>query len=110
MTNDPFILISLLLFGHFLADYPLQGDFLAKAKNRKNPIAGVPWYHGLIAHSAIHGGCVGVITGSVWIGVAEAVVHALIDDAKCSNRISYNVDQLLHVLFKVAWMLTVVYS
>ena len=32
-----------LMVGHALADYPLQGDFLAKAKNRTAPIPGVPW-------------------------------------------------------------------
>lgn len=34
----------MLLAGHALCDYPLQGDFLAKAKNRAAPLPGVPWY------------------------------------------------------------------
>jgi hypothetical protein len=29
--------LALLIFAHFLADYPLQGDFLAKGKNRGPP-------------------------------------------------------------------------
>lgn len=33
-----------LVAGHALADYPLQGDFLARAKNRTAPIAGFPWW------------------------------------------------------------------
>lgn len=33
-------IFALMLAGHALADYPLQGDFLAKAKNRANPIPG----------------------------------------------------------------------
>lgn len=57
-------LFGLLVFGHMLGDYPLQGDFLSKAKNRYAPIAGVPWYQALGAHSAIHAGFVGIITGS----------------------------------------------
>lgn len=97
-------MLALLLVGHAIADYPLQGDFLAKAKNRANPIPGVPWYHGLIPHAAIHGGFVGVITGSLTLGVAEFVVHCLIDDAKCMGRISYNTDQALHVACKVLWV------
>lgn len=101
---SPAEILLLLLVGHALADYPLQGDFLAKAKNRANPIPGVPWYHGLIPHAAIHGGFVGVIAGSVWLGLAEFAVHCLIDDAKCMGRISYNTDQALHVGCKVLWV------
>ena len=96
--------LLLLLVGHALADYPLQGDFLAKAKNRANPIPGIPWYHGLIPHAAIHGGFVGVITGNVWLGLVEFAVHCLIDDAKCMGRISYNTDQALHVGCKALWV------
>ncbi len=98
----------LLLFGHALADYPLQGDFLARAKNRTAPIPGVPWWQALGAHAVIHGGFVGVITGIWWLGVAEAVVHFVIDDAKCRGLISFNCDQANHVAFKVLWALIAV--
>ena len=97
-------ILLLLVAGHAIADYPLQGDFLAKAKNRANPIPGVPWYHGLLAHAAIHGGFVGIITGSAILGLAEFGVHCLIDDLKCMGRISYDVDQMLHILCKVVWV------
>mgnify|MGYP002402504291 CR=1 FL=1 len=94
----------LLLAGHFVADYPLQGEFLAKAKNRKNPLPGTPWYQGLMAHSAIHGGIVGVVTGSMWLGLAEFVLHCVIDDAKCSGKISFDMDQALHFACKALWV------
>lgn len=106
---NPFEIFALLLVGHALADYPLQGDFLAKAKNRANPLPGIPWYHGLLPHAAIHGGFVGVITGSLTLGLAEFVVHCLIDDAKCMGRISYNTDQALHVACKVLWVLIIAF-
>lgn len=99
-----FQIFLLLIVGHALADYPLQGEFLAKAKNRFAPLPGVPWYQALGAHAAIHGGVVGVITGSVLLGVLEAASHLLIDDLKCGRRISYNADQLLHVLCKLLWV------
>ena len=95
----------LMLVWHALADYPLQGDFLAKAKNRMAPIPGVPWYQALTAHAAIHAGGVGVITGSAWLGVAEFAAHFLIDDAKCRGRIGFNTDQSLHLACKIAWAL-----
>ncbi len=97
--------LALLIVGHAIADYPLQGDFLAKAKNRFAPIPGVPWYQALGAHSIIHGGFVLAITGSLTLGIAETAVHFLIDDAKCAGRISYNTDQFLHVACKVTWAL-----
>lgn len=101
---DLFEILALLIVGHMLADYPLQGDFLARAKSRTNAIPGVPWQHAMLAHSVIHGGFVGMITGSVLLGLAETVVHFWIDDWKCSGGLTYHQDQLLHGLCKVAWV------
>lgn len=97
-----------LLCGHALADYPLQGDFLARGKNHKNPIPGVPWYQCLIAHALIQGGVVAAITGMPWLGLAEAVSHAAIDYGKSNGQLSFNQDQALHVLCKVLWAVIVV--
>ncbi len=103
---DLLSIFLLLLAAHALADYPLQGDWLSKAKN--HTLALVPgetiWPGALASHAAIHGAAVGIITGSVWLGLAEAVIHAGIDHTKCSGGISYNVDQALHVICKVAWV------
>lgn len=96
-------LFAVMLVGHAVADYPLQGDFLAKAKNHRAPLPGIPWQHGLIWHSIIHGGAVGLITGSLVLGIAEYAVHAVIDFLKCDGRTSLNTDQALHVLCKIAW-------
>lgn len=92
-----------LLAAHALADYPLQGDFLAKAKNRTAPIPGVPWWQALAAHSAIHAGFVLAITGSLACAAVELIAHAITDDAKCRGRISYNADQAIHVACKLAY-------
>lgn len=94
----------LLLFVHALADYPLQGDFLSRAKNRANPIPGVPWYQALFAHAAIHAGGVYLVTSSPTLFVLEFVAHAITDDLKCMGRISFNADQAIHVACKVAWI------
>ncbi len=92
-----------MICAHALCDYPLQGDFLAKAKNKFNPIPGVPWWQALFAHGAIHGGAVYLITGLWWLGVVEMIWHAHIDHAKCKGELSYNVDQALHIMLKVLW-------
>lgn len=97
-------MLGLLIAGHALADYPLQGDFLAKGKSRFSPMPGVPWYQALGAHAAIHGAMVGLITGSIFLAALETAAHACIDDAKCAGRISFNQDQILHVVCKVAWL------
>lgn len=88
---------------HAIADYPLQGDFLSRAKNYWAPIPGVPWYQALGAHSAIHAGAVGLVTGSVWLALAEFFVHAVTDNAKCAGRISFNTDQAIHIACKLVW-------
>lgn len=99
----------LLVVGHSLADYPLQGEFLSNGKNRYTTLGKVFWPHALFAHSAIHGGFVAVITGYWWLGVCELISHAVIDWLKCENKISLWVDQLMHYLFKVLWLIIFIY-
>jgi hypothetical protein len=92
-----------LLVGHALCDYPLQNDFLAKGKNHRSPLPGIPWYQCLFGHCVIHGGAVALVTGSVFLGVAETLVHGIIDHCKCEGRFGFNFDQVLHIWFKVLW-------
>lgn len=93
-----------LLVGHALADYPLQGEFLSQAKNRNTEVGKIFWPHALTAHSLIHGGFVAVITGMIWLGVAEMIAHAATDWMKCEGRISLNIDQFIHIACKVLWV------
>lgn len=99
-------LLALLLAAHALCDYPLQGDWLSKAKNHRLDL--VPgeriWPGALLGHAAIHGAAVGLITGSVVLGLLEFAAHTVIDYAKCDGRLSYNTDQALHVACKALWM------
>ena len=94
-----------LLIGHALADYPLQGEFLAKAKNHKIPITGVPWYQALGAHALIHAGVVWTITGFWWLGIVEFFAHSFIDYMKCDGKIGFNLDQSLHLICKVVYVI-----
>ncbi|AGT11166.1 DUF3307 domain-containing protein [Paracoccus aminophilus] len=104
LTSNLADLFALMVFGHMLGDYPLQGAFLSRAKNRSDPLPGTPWYQALAAHAIIQGGIVGIITGSLVLALLETVIHALIDDAKCRNKIGFNLDQLLHILCKLLWI------
>lgn len=98
------VLFGALVAGHALCDYPLQGDFLARAKNRAMPIPGVPWYQALGSHAIIHGAAVALLTGIPLLGLFEALLHAFIDDLKCTGRIGFNTDQALHIVCKAAWV------
>lgn len=92
-----------MLAAHALCDYPLQGDFLAQAKNRHTPIGKTFWPHALTCHALIHGGAVALITGSVVLGIGETLCHWVIDWGKCENLYGIHTDQALHVGCKVGW-------
>jgi len=96
-----------LLLAHFIADYPLQTDWMVKNKQRW-PVLGL--------HIAIHLGVmflvVGVARQDLWPALlAIAAAHLLIDLGKnYANRLRpewviapYAVDQLLHYL-SIGWV------
>jgi len=94
------------MVGHAVADYPLQGEAMALEKDRHSttPLqAQVPWYYWLSAHSLIHGGAVTLVTGSVWLGLAETAAHWVIDFAKCEKWTNIHQDQAMHAVCKIAW-------
>ena len=101
-------LFALLLFAHFLFDYPLQGDWLARAKNRSDPIPHVPWYQAMFAHTAMHGMAVWIITGIPLLGLAEMAIHWITDDLKLQGELTFNQDQAIHIVCKVVWVVITV--
>lgn len=101
-------LLFWLLVGHAVADYPLQGDFLSKAKNFRNPIPGFPWWIALSAHAMIHAGAVALVTDNYGLAFMEFIVHFMIDMLKCNGSTDVIDDQLLHVICKIAWTLAIV--
>lgn len=96
-------LFALLLFAHLLFDYPLQGDWLARAKNRHDPIPHVPWYQAMFAHTAMHGMAVWIITGIPLLGLAEMAIHWITDDLKLQGELTFNQDQAIHIVCKAVW-------
>lgn len=110
------IVLFALLIGHALADYPLQGAFLAKAKNRhsdsgalfdeKSAPKGL-WIHALTAHALVHAGTVWLITGTVWLALVELVLHWWIDFAKCEGWTSFTTDQILHLICKIGYAVVI---
>ena len=98
-------LLFLLFAAHALADYPLQGDFLAQAKNKHTEIGRGIWPHALFAHVMIHGGFVLLLTGSIWLALAEVAIHAVTDSMKCDRIIGFHTDQFIHLACKIGWAL-----
>ena len=98
-----------LLIAHALFDYPLQGDFLSRNKNRhykdeNNNVKGL-WIHCLTSHSILHAGSVWLITGSFVIGIMEFVLHWVIDFLKCEGITNFHTDQFLHVLCRILYVI-----
>jgi len=101
-----------LVIGHAVADFPLQGEYLAIGKNRrflmrlKDP-ARPPelWVYCMGAHCLIHSGAVWLITGSAALGAVEFVLHWGLDQAKCEGKTTFGVDQWGHVVCKAGYTL-----
>jgi hypothetical protein len=101
----------MLLVGHAVADYPLQSDSMAIGKNKRLNLAyrEVPWYYWMASHALVHGGAVTIMTGSVYLGFAECLLHFVIDVLKCEKITTIHIDQFLHVACKVVWAGVVTY-
>ena len=100
-----------LSIGHAIADFPLQGEFLATAKNRRflirlqDPCRPVSiWVACMTVHCLVHAGAVWIVTGSALLGLVEFVLHWGIDVAKCEGATSFNQDQILHILCKAGYV------
>jgi hypothetical protein len=109
-------LLLQLLALHFLCDFPLQGDFLARGKNHNAQLPGVPWQLCLVAHATIHAGAYSLLVPLEWAALV-GWLHLLVDYAKCEgwfdslgarlglipgpSRRAFWIDQSLHVLVLV---------
>lgn len=94
------LILALMLAGHAVADTWLQPPWLSGAKRDPR------WATAALAlHGTCHGFFVGLATGSWQLALAEAVVHPCIDNLKARGWYGIRVDQALHVLCKLAWIL-----
>lgn len=103
--QGPIALFVAFAIMHALADFPLQGDYLAHQKSRKHATTRSDWIVALSAHSLIHAGGVWLISGSFAIAIAELILHSLIDMGKGEEKFGIAMDQLFHLLCKLAYVL-----
>ena len=99
------IVLASLLFFHYLFDFPLQGKYVARAKNPVDPLPHTPWQHVMTAHAFMHAGGVYMVLGIWWIAALEFVSHFAIDYYKCRGELTYRQDQYFHMACKVLWVL-----
>jgi hypothetical protein len=105
IQQGPLALFAAFLVIHVLADFPLQGDYLARQKSRKGADSRSEWVIALIAHCVIHAGGVWLVSGSLAFAAAELVLHSLIDLGKGEEKYSMATDQVLHLICKLAYAL-----
>lgn len=98
------IIFVLLLFWHALADFPLQGDFIARAKNANTAIPGISWQYVLGTHAFIHAVGVVFITNSWILGAIEFILHTVIDLTKNKNVLNFVEDQACHIACKMLYI------
>lgn len=107
------VLFFALVIGHAIADFPLQGDFLSRGKNRHVTPPQLAdgrdgpkslWVYLMSVHCLIHAGFVWVITGYAVLALAEFILHWIIDHLKCDGRTTFEADQWLHILCKAAFV------
>lgn len=93
-------LLLFLIFAHYLCDFGLQNDFIAKFKV---PGSAPFWYHVMMAHCAMQALGVMVVTHNSKLALAEFATHFAIDYFKCLKKLSFNQDQALHLICKLIW-------
>lgn len=101
------LLLTKLLFVHFVADYLLQFGFLAEGKERHGLRSWHVW-----VHIALHGITVHLVLQTWWITLVTLVTHGMIDACKISfqgktwKRTWFFADQALHLaVIAIIWWL-----
>ena len=108
IQQGPLALFAGFVVVHALADFPLQGSYLARQKSRKLANNRSDWIIALSAHSIIHAGGVWLVSGSLAFAAAELVLHSMIDLGKGEEKYGAAVDQIFHLTCKLTyvWLLT----
>ena len=100
-------LLILLALAHFVCDFVLQSDRMAveKIPGRDETLH---WSWWLGSHASTHGLAVALLTGVPLLGLLETLLHAIIDWLKIRYRFTLSLDQSLHLLCKLIWVLLLI--
>lgn len=94
-----------IILAHYIADYPLQGDFLAQTKGK--------YWYSLLAHSVIYGLTIALALKlldlfTIWKAIALIISHMVIDYKKATAKNKEKalttylyIDQALHIVINI---------
>ena len=94
-----------LLLGHYILDYPLQGEFLAQTKGK--------YFYSLLAHSMIYGLGMALVLNllgvfATWKAILLVGSHIIIDYKKATAKNKDKalttylyIDQFLHIIINI---------
>lgn len=105
IQQGTFAVFAAFVVIHALADFPLQGDYLASQKTRAAASSRSDWIVALVAHCVIQAGGVWLVSGSIALAAVELVLHALIDLGKGEGKFGILTDQGLHLACKLGYAL-----
>lgn len=108
--SGPYALFFAFVIAHALADFPLQGDYLARMKCRNQSSQPMDWIIPLTAHALVQAGGVWIVSGSPQVAAIELGLHWLIDLAKGEGKFGYASDQALHLLCKLVYTILIAYG
>ena len=108
IQQGPLALFFAFVVIHTLADFPLQGEYLARQKSRKLADSRSDWITALTAHCVIHAGGVWLVSGSLALAAVELGLHGLIDLGNGEEKYGVAADQILHLVCKLAYTLLLV--
>jgi len=108
--QGPLALFAAFVVVHVLADFPLQGNYLARQKTRGSSSSRSEWIVALLAHCIIQAGGVWLVSGSLVFGGIELVLHTFIDLVKGERKFGIISDQLLHLSCKLGYALWLTHS
>jgi len=95
--------LAILIWCHYLGDFPLQGDFLSSQKTNYKYILFV---HGVIWTGTVCAGLIYIGLFAWWKVIFLLLGHCLVDNWKCQHpktkelgmRHLLWIDQLLHII------------
>ena len=88
-----------------VTDVALQTEWMSYGKCCTSPVVvtEIPWYFPMGAHSMVNGCGVWLVTGNAYLGLAESILHFIIDYCKCKFIIGVNLDILFHIICRVIY-------
>lgn len=67
------------------------------------------WFYWLSAHALIHGGVIMMVFPEFWyLGLIEIISHFTIDSLKTHNKINIHADQIMHLWWKIMYLIIMV--